>query len=367
MKPTPPAPDDFSDLRSTLLAYYDREARDLPWRRDRDPYRILVSEIMLQQTRVETVLRYYDDWLERFPTVEALADAHEDEVMKAWEGLGYYRRARNLHQAAKAVRERPGGFPERPDDLRALPGVGEYTAGAVASIVFDEVTPAVDGNVRRVLSRLHDEPDPRPAWLRDRAAELVDPVRPGDWNQAVMELGATVCTPRSPRCEACPVTEWCAAEAAGTVEQRPAAQKTKEVPRGRFVLAVAEHGGRVLVGRRPPGGLLAGLWAFPEKRLQGAVDTVLVAREVVLGLGLRVVGTPLELSPVHHRFSHLDATYIPVVVPVDSAPATDGDDGSIRWICPDDPETALPVAQRKVLEAWDDTRSGDGSRCTEVV
>lgn len=358
MKPIPPAPDDFPELRSALLAHYDREARDLPWRQDRDPYRVLVSEIMLQQTRVDTVVGYYDRWLERFPTAEALADADENEVMKAWEGLGYYRRARNLHRAAQNVRERPDGFPQTSGELRALPGVGEYTAGAVASIVFDEVTPAVDGNVRRVLARLYDEADPKPAWLRERAGALVAPKRPGDWNQAIMELGATVCTPRSPRCEACPLARWCGARHAGTTEYRPAAKKGKAVPRGRFVLTIAERGGRVLVQRRPSGGLLGGLWAFPERSVDDAVgaddavgvDVEEVAAEIAVGLDLEVAGPTRRLGPISHRFSHLDATYVPVVVPV---AGSDEARGHLRWIAPDDADTALPVAQRKALEAWE--------------
>lgn len=158
-----------------------------------DPYRVWVSEVMLQQTRVDAVVPYYLAWMDRFPTLEALAAAPLDDVLRAWEGLGYYARARNLHRAAVVVRDRLGGeVPRTADDLRALPGVGEYTAGAVASIAFGEAVPAVDGNVRRVLSRLYDEAEPTPAWLRERAAALVDPERPGDFNQALMELGATV-------------------------------------------------------------------------------------------------------------------------------------------------------------------------------
>ncbi|HBV05845.1 MAG TPA: A/G-specific adenine glycosylase, partial [Gemmatimonadetes bacterium] len=157
-----------------LLAHYDQAARDLPWRRDKDPYRILVSEFMLQQTRVETVVRYYEPWLERFPSLLALAEANEDEVLKAWEGLGYYRRARNLHQAARIIVEsHSGSVPMDMEELRALPGVGEYTTGAVASIAFDIPTPAVDGNVRRVLARFFDEERPGPAWLRGVARETL--------------------------------------------------------------------------------------------------------------------------------------------------------------------------------------------------
>lgn len=439
MKPTQPAPEDVPELRAALLAHYDRTARDLPWRRDRDPYRVLVSEIMLQQTRVETVVGYYEPWLERFPTVEALADADEDDVLKAWEGLGYYRRARNLHRAARMVRERarrsggdsgadanrsaedegsetspgraedeggatsPGGaFPSTSEGLRELPGVGEYTAGAVASIAFEEAVPAVDGNVRRVLSRLHDEPDPKPKWLRLRAEELVDADRPGDWNQALMELGATVCTPRSPDCDWCPLTPWCAAHAAGTQEERPGRSASEEVPAIRFVLAVLERDGRVLVERRPSDGLLGGLWAFPEARIDGGAEGAgpamadgvdAAARDVADRLGVSVVDLVGTLEPVEHRFSHLKATYVPVVLRVaprgDEAPTPalreadrqgaddragaddpggDGERGGAddegrrptRWIDPEgDDSTALPVAQRKVLEAWRAARGAE--------
>ena len=171
------------ELQEALLHHYDRSARELPWRRDTDPYRVLVSEIMLQQTRVETVKGYYERWLERFPALDDLACAEEEEVLKAWEGLGYYRRARNLHRAARVVREEHGGvIPTDSAGLLMLPGVGEYTAGAVASISFGERTPAVDGNVRRVLARLFDVSAPKPAWLRETAAGLVNADRPSDWN-----------------------------------------------------------------------------------------------------------------------------------------------------------------------------------------
>ena len=208
-------------LRRALLDHYDRTARDLPWRRETDPYRIWVSEVMLQQTRVETVVGYYGAWMERFPDLDTLAGADADDVMKAWEGLGYYRRARNLHRGAAVVRDSLGGaVPGSYAALRDLPGVGDYTAGAVASIAFGEVVPAVDGNVRRVLARLYDVAEPKPAWLRRTAAEWVDADRPGDWNQALMELGAVVCTPAKPNCDVCPVSSGCAALAAGTILPR---------------------------------------------------------------------------------------------------------------------------------------------------
>ena len=184
-------------FRRALLDHFDHRRRPLPWRMGRTPYRVMVSEFMLQQTRAETVIPYYDRWLRRFPGWDALADASADDVMLAWKGLGYYRRAQNLHRTATIVRERyDGRLPEDPAELRTLPGVGEYTAGAVASIAFGHPVPAVDGNVKRVLSRLMDVGDPTAALLRDEATRLLDPERSGDFNEAMMELGATVCTPR---------------------------------------------------------------------------------------------------------------------------------------------------------------------------
>ena len=342
-------------IQQALLDHYDRERRTLPWRGESDPYRVLVSEVMLQQTRVQTVLAYYDGWLLRFPDIDTLADAAIDDVLKAWEGLGYYRRARNLHRAARLIRERPAGeVPGTYTELRALPGIGEYTAGAVASIAFGESVPAVDGNVRRVLSRLFDEPEPRTTWLREKAAGLMDPERPGDWNQALMELGATLCSPRSPRCADCPVAEWCAAHEAGTQEERPVTSvKTK--PKKRWIaLAVLQANGRVMLERRHGEGLLAGMWSFPEvadrdtgpntgedaERSRASVLASVAAR------GLVAMGCPEALPRVEHRFTHLHATYEPWLVPV----ATTAEGEGRAWVDPAvSNHLAVPVAQQKVL------------------
>lgn len=377
MKYTPVGPASRAELRAALLAQYDRAARELPWRADTDPYRILVSEIMLQQTRVETVRRYYGPWLDRFPTIDALASAREDVVLKAWEGLGYYRRARNLHRAARVVRESHGGtIPRTFEGLRGLPGVGEYTAGAVASIAFGAAVPAVDGNVRRVLARLFDAPAPTPAWLRERASELVDPERPGDWNQAVMELGATVCTPRGPRCAACPVAPWCAARAAGTQAERPAPLRKRAVPTSAIALAVIQHRGRLLLEKRPPDGLLAGMWAFPERHLpddsaeaEERAGTGRPEREagpdgapgeepgraealaLVRSMGLAVVGEPLPLEPCRHRFTHLEAVYLPWALEVAKCDVVAS--GEVAWVEAGAPgNRAMPRAQQRVLDSW---------------
>ncbi|HSG07823.1 MAG TPA: A/G-specific adenine glycosylase [Longimicrobiales bacterium] len=339
------------DLQAALLQHYDRTRRDLPWRDERDPYRIWVSEVMLQQTRVETVIPYYRRWLEQFPDVGRLATADLDEVLLAWQGLGYYRRARNLHAGAVVVRERhEGRLPDSFDALRALPGVGEYTAGAVASIAFGAPVPAVDGNVKRGLARLHDEPAPGAAWLRRTAAGLVDRQRPGDWNQALMDLGATVCTPTKPRCSACPLARWCRARAAGTQDERPAPSRKKEVPARAFAVAVVvDAEGRALVVRRPDEGLLAGMWAFPEAPMEDGEDLHALAAAALDDVSVRVGPGfwPRDLPEVRHRFTHLDATYHPVLL------AGEGSDAeNLRWIpLADASPVALPVAQQKIARS----------------
>ena len=251
---------DEQAFRTRLLAWYDMNARDLPWRKDHDPYRVWVSEIMLQQTRVAAVIEHYHEFLRRFPTEEKLAAAREASVLAAWSGLGYYRRARMLHAAAKVVaRERGGKFPQTAAEWRELPGIGRYTAAAIASIAFGEPAAVVDGNVERVLQRIAGHVvSGEEIW--DRAESLLDRSRPGDFNQAMMELGATVCTPRAPACLTCPVMEQCATrgELAGTA--KPAAQKKKETH-----YALERRNGSVFLTRRPKDArLMAGMWELPE-------------------------------------------------------------------------------------------------------
>ena len=247
-----------------LLAWYDAHRRALPWRGTRDPYRVWLSEIMLQQTRTETVKGYYARFLERFPDVRALAAAPEETVLKLWEGLGYYSRARNLHAAAKRVSDELGGaFPGTAEGLRRLPGIGPYAANAIASIAFGEAAPALDGNQARVLSRvLAWEPELRtPFDLLEPALERIDRKRPGDYNQALMDLGATVCTPKQPKCEACPVSAHCRAFAGDAVldfPRRPA-PVAKRAEDWTILLIYME--GKLLVRRRPKG-LLGGLYEF---------------------------------------------------------------------------------------------------------
>lgn len=268
-----------------LLAWFDRHRRDLPWRQSRDPYRVWLSEVMLQQTRVEVVIPYYERFLERFPTVESLAAAGLDEVLTLWSGLGYYRRARQLHAAAGQVAA-AGGFPTTLDGWLGLPGIGPYTAAAVASISFDVVAPVLDGNVERVLSRcLALAEDPKSSRARrqllETAASLLVAGRPGDSNQALMELGATLCTPRRPKCLLCPLASGCRATREGDPESYPVPRTKRQVEKQHLVVAVVEQKEEVLLFRRPDDSdLLAGTWELPWVREDAEVraEAALAAR-----------------------------------------------------------------------------------------
>lgn len=282
------------DVRA-LLAWYRAHGRRLPWRDEVSPYRTLVSELMLQQTRVETVIPYFHRFLTDFPTVEALAAAPLERVLERWSGLGYYSRARNLHAAARAV-VAMGGFPSDAAGLRALPGVGPYTAGAVASIALGLDEPLVDGNVERVLARWHAWERPAAKALWARARELLPPGEAGDHNQALMELGAVVCTPRAPTCLTCPVRPGCAGVDAPL--RYPAPKAKKPVPTAEAHAVVVRRDGRILLARRPEEGLLAGLWELPQaESLDGALPRV--------GMTL---GEARCLGQVVHVFSHLRLT-----------------------------------------------------------
>lgn len=257
-------------IAGQLLAWYDNHHRDLPWRQTDDPYHIWVAEVMLQQTRVDTAVPYYRRFLERFPTVHALAKASLDEVLKVWEGMGYYTRARNLHAAAKlVVEELDGEIPKAWGDLIHLPGIGPYTAGAILSIAFGQQVPAVDGNARRVLSRLFAIEAPidqshTQRQLRAQAEKLVPAEEPGRFNQALMDLGATICMPQKPACLLCPVNDFCEAYRQGMQDALSVRTKREPTPHYDVTAGVIWDGdGRLLIAQRPPDGLLGGLWEFP--------------------------------------------------------------------------------------------------------
>ena len=336
-------------LRRALLRWYERHQRVMPWRGARDPYRVWLSEVMLQQTRVATVTPYYRAFLKRFPTVATLACAREADVLAAWAGLGYYRRARQLHAAAQlVVREHGGRVPGEPAAFARLPGVGRYTAAAVLSIAFERPLPVLDGNVARVLSRLRALPaavrEPRGARaLWALAAALVPPRRPGDWNQALMELGATVCLPRSPRCEECPVRRWCRALAQGRVAAFPPVPARRAGEKVRQAVVLVERRGRMLVTRRE-GPLLAGLWEPPLVELAPRRSARAALRARLAGLGLRARLAPAGRT-IRHAITHRDIT----------AEVWRGEvDGRVRrrtglrWVDPRRPDVALTALARKV-------------------
>ena len=262
-------------LATKLLAWYHAHKRTLPWRGHPSPYAIWVSEIMLQQTRVETVIPYFEKWMSFFPTVRALARASERDVLNAWEGLGYYSRARNLHKAARIVAERYNGeIPHDPEQLRQLPGIGRYTLGAIASIAFGMDLAALDGNIKRVYARIFDviEPVDTPAGekiLWALAEKNLPEGHAGDYNQALMDLGATICVSQNPRCLICPVMKLCQARQNGTQNQRPVKSPKKEVPHYVHAAGVVIERGRVLLSQRPSNGLLGGMWEFPNARVDG--------------------------------------------------------------------------------------------------
>jgi A/G-specific adenine glycosylase len=234
-----------------------------------------------------------------------------------------------------------------------LPGLGEYTAGAVASIAFGEVVPAADGNVRRVLSRLFDVRDPKPAWVRASAAELVDLDRPGDWNQAMMDLGATLCLPRAPHCHSCPVSSWCAARANGTHGERPGPTNRRAPRLATIALAVLHADGRVLLVRRPTAGLLGGMWAFPEREVGEPEEALDAACAVASEAGFEVIGAAAPLPMCDHKFTHLHARYVPYAVEVVGPPAATRSNADAAWIDARQPtHLALPVAQQRVLESF---------------
>ena len=298
----------LEQLPTVLLPWYDAGHRDLPWRRDREPYHIWLSEIMLQQTRVEAVKGYYARFLEALPTVEALSQCDDDALHKLWEGLGYYSRVRNLKKAAIRVMEDHGGvFPNTFKEVLALPGIGDYTAGAVCSIAFDLPTPAVDGNVLRVISRITEDATPidSPAYkkeVRDKLAAIY-PQRAGDFTQALMELGATLCGPNwKPRCEECPCRDFCGGHLHGTAEQFPVKLPKKGRKVEEMTVFIAACDGRYAIEKRPNKGLLADLWQFPH--VPGHLDTTeAVAAAEGLGLTARDVLRSVERK---HIFTHIE-------------------------------------------------------------
>lgn len=297
-------------IQRTLHEWYRKHRRDLPWRRTRDPFAIWVSEVMLQQTQVKTVLPYYKRFMEMFPTVQHLADATLHAVLKAWEGLGYYSRARNLHRAAGIVVSQMDGCLARDwQTFKRLPGVGDYIAAAVLSIAFGRPHAVVDGNVKRVLARLFliEVPVNQAAghkMFQTAAQQLLPHKSPGDHNQAMMELGALVCSPRRPACDNCALTRFCRAAAGNLIDRYPLRLKANPTPKHRLVCAVVVKNGRLLLIQRPAEGLLGGLWEFPNGPWDSDEESRCACRNMVrsaVGLDVKPLG---RLTGVHHAYSH---------------------------------------------------------------
>ena len=349
------------NIAARLLAWYAINKRDLPWRRDtHDPYRVWISETLLQQTLVATVIPYYERFLARFPTVHALASAPLDDVLKTWEGAGYYARARHLHRAAQEIVTRfDGKLPSTVDELLTLPGIGRYTAGAVASIAFNRDVPVLDGNVTRVMCRyFRIERNSKSKVVQDSLWELVTGLVPhglaGDFNQAVMDLGATICTPHSPNCVACPLKRGCAARRAGVQEQLPVKPKKKPLPHHTIAVGVIWKRGKLLIARRKDEALLGGLWEFPGGHCQKRESLqACVVREVREELDIEVV-VEKKFAEVEHAYSHFSITLHAFHCRHRRGRPRAIGCAAFKWIAPRNlDQYAFPKANRVVIESLD--------------
>ncbi|MBI3999013.1 MAG: A/G-specific adenine glycosylase [Candidatus Omnitrophica bacterium] len=345
-----------SRFRRKLTQWFSKHQRALPWRIHGNPYRIFVVETMLQQTQIKTVIPYYQRWLKKFPNVNVLAEAPLDHVLKLWEGLGYYTRARNLHKAAQIIAERfDGKIPNDPEILRSLPGIGRYTAGAIASIAFQKPVPLVDGNVARVFSRIFclrkDIAKPKTQKiLYELAEKLVPEKNPGIFNQALMELGSLVCIPETPKCSVCPVQSLCLAFQKGDPSKLPIKSGGVQVKKIEMVVGILEKDGRLLVRRRPERGIWGGLWEIP-----GTVRAKNETLEEALKLEFKET---LDLSiqihkkerPIKHHFTHRDATIYPFHLKIASNGLKQRSQ-KVRWATPKTlNQLSFPVPHQKILK-----------------
>lgn len=330
----------------------------MPWRETDDPYRIWISEVMLQQTRVDQAWPYYERFTDAFPTVEALADADLDDVLRLWEGLGYYSRARNLHRAAqRVVTEYDGRVPDTEDAIRTLPGVGPYTAAAVLSIAYGRPLAVLDGNVIRVLTRVFAVADDVTSsrtrrHLQALADALLPAEQPARFNEAMMELGATVCSPSSPACPTCPLGEVCAAYAAGEPERYPVSKKKKPIPHHDIAVGViADDTGRILVTKRPEDAMLGGLWEFPGGKVEpGESVEAACERELREELGVEAeVGEPL--ARIDHAYSHFKITLHAFACRIVDGTPEHYEAQPMEWVAVEDlGDYAFPRANRRLIE-----------------
>lgn len=347
-----------SELRTRLLAWYDEHKRDMPWRDCGDPYKIWLSEIMLQQTRVDQATPYFNRFVKRFPTVFALAEADQQDVLKVWEGLGYYSRARHLHAAAQLVVEEFGGkVPDNWDAITELKGVGPYTASAILSIAFQKKYAVVDGNVIRVLSRyLGIEDDVRTAKTKDTiqeaADELIPEDRPGDFNQALMELGATICSPSNPNCPDCPLQANCVAHKTMKTEEIPYKSPSKKRPHHHIGVGIIRNEDEeVLIALRPENAMLGGMWEFPggkQEGKEGINETIVRELKEELGVDVSITKPFMKLD---HAYSHFKITMHAYLCELKAGTPKPKSSQEIRWISIDELEDyPFPKANRKLTE-----------------
>ncbi len=356
------SPSDIQDLRRSLLAWYRREGRDLPWRNLRDPYAIWIAEIMLQQTQVKTVIPYYERWLSQFPSVEALASADLQQVLKAWQGLGYYARARNLHKAAQMiVQQYQGVFPPQLEAVLELPGIGRTTAGGILSAAFNLPLSILDGNVKRVLARLMALTVPPGKALKslwELSDTLLDPKHPQAFNQAIMDLGATVCLPKTPNCSQCPWTTHCQAYLFNLQHQIPMREAASPLPHKIIGVAVIwNEQGQILIDKRPAKGLLGGLWEFPGGKLE-ADETLedCIRREIQEELAIEIeVGS--HLITIEHAYTHFKVTLNVYHCRHLSGEPQPLECDEIRWVTLDEIEQfPFPKANEKIIAALKQAR-----------
>lgn len=355
----------YADFSTALLTWFTVHKRPLPWRTGYDPYHVWVSEIMLQQTQMERGVAYFLRWMDHLPDIAAVADAHEETLLKLWEGLGYYARVRNLHKAAKQIMQEHGGvFPDDVAAIRALPGIGDYTAAAIASIAFEQDIACVDANVERVLARICDIDSPvkqtqNMAFIRTTAQALLPPGKARAFNQAMMELGALVCS-KAPQCEACPVREWCEALHLGIVHERPVPTPRKPIQHLDVATGVLVHNGRIFLQKRPEHGVWAGFWEFPGGCVEpGEQPEQAVVREYMEELEFPVVNAG-KIALINHGYTtyriNLHCYFLTLQqaadVPHDQPEPVLHAATEYRWVALDDlARYTLPAGHRKLADA----------------